>query len=60
MKCADLAEIKFLIFLRRCRTRFNLQRLYLLAHLQRNVKGAATIMQQRVHCHVGPMSWLTH
>ena len=56
MKCADLAEIKFLIFLRRCLARFNLQQLYLLAHLQRNVKGAATILQQRVHFHVGPMS----
>ena len=45
MNCADFAEIKFLIFLRRCLARFNLQRLYLLAHPQRNVKGAATILQ---------------
>ena len=58
MTCADLAEV--LIFLRRCLARFNLQRLYLLAHLQRNVKGAATTLQQRVHCHVGPMSYLAH
>ena len=42
-----LVEIKLLVLLGRCPTVGNLQRLYLIAHLQCNVKGAAAILQPK-------------
>jgi hypothetical protein len=47
MRRENLVEIKLLILLGRCPTVGNLQRLYLIAHLQRNVKGAAAILQRK-------------
>ena len=43
-------EVERLVFLRRCPTRGDLQRLDLLTHLQRNVKGATAILQTEA-CH---------
>ena len=54
MRRENLVEIKLLILLGGCPTVGNLQRLYLIAHLQRNVKGAAAILQPKgtSHLHV--------